>query len=155
MLRLKLFLFFLFSVVMFTISWPQKAAAQSDTTNSISQYGITWTFETNYKYGQFVNGDYWVVPNVLGGSVSVASKTLAPIGSEGSYRHGTMTNPVAGSVQGYDGRGSGYESSSSSTFPRNIQPGQSIVSVESHIGLNCTAIGTPLPGNIDFSGMSL
>lgn len=24
-------------------------------------YGITWTFDAVYPYGQFVNGDYWVV----------------------------------------------------------------------------------------------
>ena len=30
-------------------------------TDTISQYGITWTFDKPYEYGQFVNGDYWVI----------------------------------------------------------------------------------------------
>jgi len=35
--------------------------AQAATTNQISQFGITWTFDKAYEYGQFANGDYWVV----------------------------------------------------------------------------------------------
>ena len=34
---------------------------QYGTTKSIQQYGITWSFADSVKYGQFVNGDYWVV----------------------------------------------------------------------------------------------
>lgn len=29
--------------------------------DTISQYGITWIFDQDYEYGQFANGDYWVV----------------------------------------------------------------------------------------------
>jgi len=28
---------------------------------SVSQYGITWTFDKDYPTGQFCTGDYWVV----------------------------------------------------------------------------------------------
>jgi chitodextrinase len=39
-------------------AWPA-------TTSTISQYGITWTFDKPYEYGQFANGDYWVVGPVV------------------------------------------------------------------------------------------
>ena len=28
---------------------------------SVSQYGITWTFDRDYAVGRFCTGDYWVV----------------------------------------------------------------------------------------------
>ena len=28
---------------------------------SVSQWGITWTFDGDYTTGQYANGDYWVV----------------------------------------------------------------------------------------------
>ena len=40
----------------------------ADTTGQISQFGITWTFAQPVTYGQFANGDYWVV-----GPVQIAS----------------------------------------------------------------------------------
>ena len=35
------------------------------TTTSISQFGITWTFDQPVEYGQFANGDYWLPASVL------------------------------------------------------------------------------------------
>jgi hypothetical protein len=32
---------------------------------SITQHGITWTFDKAYETGRFVNGDYWVVGAVV------------------------------------------------------------------------------------------
>ena len=29
--------------------------------SSLSQYGITWTFDRDRQVGQYVNGDWWVV----------------------------------------------------------------------------------------------
>ncbi|NJL71890.1 MAG: hypothetical protein HC888_09930, partial [Candidatus Competibacteraceae bacterium] len=37
---------------------------------SISQYGITWTFDKEYPTGQFITGDPWVVGPVTVVSVS-------------------------------------------------------------------------------------
>jgi hypothetical protein len=74
----------------------------SQTTTSISQYGITWTFAEPVEYGQFVNGDYWVVDP--GGGVKVINispgHTLNPV--TGRHMHGSMLNPSAASKQGYD-----------------------------------------------------
>lgn len=38
-----------------------ETVSQITKTRIISQYGITWTFDTEYEYGQFANGDYWVL----------------------------------------------------------------------------------------------
>ena len=31
------------------------------TASSVTQWGITWTFNADYEVGQFVTGDWWVV----------------------------------------------------------------------------------------------
>lgn len=50
--------------------------------DSVSQYGITWTFDKQYEVGQYCNGDWWVVgPIVLTGPVSDGT-------------NGTMVNPT-------------------------------------------------------------
>ncbi|MBN2005857.1 MAG: hypothetical protein JXA21_21040 [Anaerolineae bacterium] len=40
---------------------PVMIDAQAAMTNTLTQYGITWTFDRVYEYGQFANGDYWVL----------------------------------------------------------------------------------------------
>ncbi len=42
---------------------PQDCGAcpAGQTTDQIEQFGITWTFDKEYQYGTFANGDYWVV----------------------------------------------------------------------------------------------
>jgi len=47
--------------------------ANAATTNSISQFGITWTFNQQHEFGQFANGDYWVV-----GPVTIVAIDLLP-----------------------------------------------------------------------------
>jgi hypothetical protein len=61
------------------------------TTTSISQYGITWKFAEPVEYGQFVNGDYWVVDP--GGGVRITEITPASYNEDGNIRHGSMINP--------------------------------------------------------------
>ncbi len=53
---------------------------------SIQQHGITWTFDTKYPCGTFVNGDYWVQGPVV-------IKAISPEFSGG--KNGTMMNAVA------------------------------------------------------------
>ena len=70
------------------------------TTNQISQFGITWTFDGQYTYGQFANGDYWVV-----GPVTIIG--ITPISRDdgtGRIIDGSMLNPSPRNVyvQGYD-----------------------------------------------------
>ncbi|HEX2101120.1 MAG TPA: hypothetical protein VHF69_10675, partial [Candidatus Synoicihabitans sp.] len=56
---------------------------------SVSQFGITWTFDRDYPTGQFANGDYWVV-----GPVKITSITPKSTTSNGATMHGTMINPL-------------------------------------------------------------
>ena len=66
------------------------------TTTSIEQYGITWYFDSEVEYGQFVNGDYWVVGPV---TITDIDPSFEDYGYGG--RNGTMVNPEVG-AQGYD-----------------------------------------------------
>ena len=95
--------------------------------SSISQYGITWTFDKAYPVGQFVNGDWWVK-----GPVVVASVSPAPIfganNTDQLARNGSCINPIANSpTQPYDGRyysssGNNYSSAPPSTSRRRWRP---------------------------------
>ncbi|NRA39405.1 MAG: hypothetical protein HRU15_14765, partial [Planctomycetes bacterium] len=74
----------------------QKAATQKVT--SLSQYGITWTFENEVVVGQYISGDYWVqLPATI---IAISPQQTAQPG-----RHGTEVNPVANREQGFDDRG--------------------------------------------------
>ena len=93
--------------------------------SSISQYGITWTFDKSYECGQFVNGDWWVK-----GPATVKSVSPAPY----SDRNGSQVNPVPGK-QGFDNRGYlsyHYQASVRVSFPLVLQVNQSLVSTISH-----------------------
>lgn len=75
------------------------APLNTNTTNQITQFGITWTFDGEYPFGQFANGDYWVV-----GPVTIVN--IDPPSSEinGRTMNGSMINPspTLGDEQGYD-----------------------------------------------------
>ncbi len=60
------------------------------TTNNITQWGITWTFDREYQYGKFVNGDYWVI-----GPVTIINITPASTDIDGRIMNGAMINPSA------------------------------------------------------------
>lgn len=84
--------------------------------NWIEQWGIRWTFDKpiskdgtagTYQYGQFANGDYWVV-----GPVSIVD--ISPNSfrhSNGNTYHGSMLNPMPTSdqKQGYGQCAGEYE----------------------------------------------
>ncbi len=74
---------------------------QYGTTKSIQQYGITWTFANEVKYGQFVNGDYWVVDPGNGVKIVKITPGYAMDPSTGRTLNGSMLNPSS-STQGYD-----------------------------------------------------
>lgn len=104
------------------------------TASSISQYGITWTFDKPYEVGQFVTGDWWVV-----GPVTILNKTPAATGSGETYRHGSMINPNPGNPDeghdgsAYDGRMPApfFNSSKIISFPRLLAVGEKLISTES------------------------
>lgn len=78
--------------------------------NSVSQYGITWTFDHTYPSGQFANGDYWVL-----GPVQIVA--MSPPGTRG--KNGWMVNPV-GFMQAYDDRT--QHSGVSPIYSASLQP---------------------------------
>jgi hypothetical protein len=104
------------------VSAAHGAAHSSQTRDAITQYGVTWTFATPVRAGQFVTGDWWVL-----GPLTVESFTPTTT----SERHGSVVNPPAGSAQGYDTRIAGFDASLRAEFPLELAPGQSLVSTAS------------------------
>ena len=108
---------------------PQPSRPRS----SVSQNGITWTFDREYPAGQFYLGDWWVV-----GPVTIVS--ISP-GWDGQ-RNGSMIDPDASAdTQGYRaGLDVQYVDSLNvaARLPLTIDPGQGskgVVSLISSIGL--------------------
>ena len=55
---------------------------------TITQFGITWQFDRNIPYGQFANGDYWVVGPVNITAIYPKSRKVS-----GRTINGSMLNP--------------------------------------------------------------
>ncbi len=93
----------------------------SEKASSITQYGITWTFDKPYPVGQFVNGDYYVVgPVVITGQVPSWDGT----------RNGAMVDPDASAEigQGYDARAYNFNDSLRIKFPVTLSGTRSVIS---------------------------
>jgi|GEM_PF-6040409 len=72
--------------------------------SSITQHGITWTFDKSYRAGQFVNGDWWVAGPVSIVKIDPVSNEYPGETIDGSPRimHGSMLNPAFSGSQGFD-----------------------------------------------------
>jgi hypothetical protein len=108
---------------------------------SVSQYGITWTFDAPARVGQFVGGDWYVV-----GPVTIAAIDPGPLyGNEiprreldrmdkerpesQRVRNGFMLNPPAEMKVAYDsGVRNWFDPSLVQRLPVAMQPGDSLVS---------------------------
>jgi len=107
---------------------------------SVSQYGITWTFEKPARVGQFVSGDWYVV-----GPVTVASVSPKPLYDQdvtdpsadekrsyaGRYaRNGSTLNLSVKGWPGFDSRTQGhrYDPNCRALFPLAMKPGDALVS---------------------------
>lgn len=112
------------SVTLTVTTGPQMAS-------SISQYGITWTFDKPYRVGQFVTGDWWVIPDDPNGTVVVQSVNPAPTGSGTTYRNGSMVNPAPGAATGFDGRLDSFNQALATYYPCALAANKSLVSMES------------------------
>ena len=84
---------------------------------SVTQYGITWTFDHDYTVGQFVNGDYWVVGPVVITGITPTFDGL---------HNGWMVN-MSSTQNSYDTRAPGFNASLAPTIPYNAQPGDAII----------------------------
>ena len=104
--------------------------ARGATASSLSQFGITWTFDKAYTVGQFVNGDNWVIGPVTIIGINPPSNDVG-----GRIKNGAMINPSpTNQSQGYDTAMMQYVPSLnvaynvSSSNRLTIQPGSSLVS---------------------------
>jgi hypothetical protein len=107
-------------------------ASYAATASSITQYGITWTFDRAYEVGQFVNGDWWVIGPVTVNATSHASASGVIDGQETSVK-----NPRWGLRQAWDPRDNAgnltYDSTLASVPPFTAQSGDVIVTVTHRI----------------------
>ncbi|HUT00991.1 MAG TPA: hypothetical protein VM031_00945, partial [Phycisphaerae bacterium] len=108
---------------------------------SVSQYGITWTFQKPARVGQFVNGDWYVVgpvtveaidPKPLYGE-EVPKRELDRMDKERKVeqrvRNGFMLNPPAAMKVAYDsGVRNWFDPSLIQKPPVAMKPGDSLVS---------------------------
>ncbi len=67
---------------------------------SVTQHGITITFNGSYPVGQFVNGDYFVLPN---GSTYPQVTATSPAYSAATGMNGITVNPVHTGANGWRG----------------------------------------------------
>ncbi len=90
--------------------------------SSVSQYGITWTFDKQYETGNFANGDWWVAGPV---KVTAITKPARQAGRDGS-----MVNPMPVNEHGYDDRNWAYGSrlNVANSLPLTLNAGDSLVS---------------------------
>ena len=104
---------------------------------SVSQYGITWTFEKPARVGQFVNGDWYVVgpavvktidPKPLFGE-EVPAEELGGEKPAGAMRNGSMLNPPARHESALDsGTKNFYRANLAAKLPISMKPHDSLVS---------------------------
>lgn len=90
--------------------------------SSVTQYGITWTFEKHTPVGQFVNGDYYVV-----GPTTIVAITPEPKNG----RNGSCLNPSATIEKaGFDSRilYGRYDPKLFLAPPIMLKPGDSLLS---------------------------
>ena len=127
------------------------------TAKSLQQHGITWNFSEPVQYGQFVNGDYWVLDPGSGVKITKITPGHALHPVTGRHMNGSMLNPATAS-QGYDGY-QNYDAAMnvglniSETNPFILQKNSSLVSTISNLTpgvshlsyVNTAAVLTCLP----------
>lgn len=99
-------------------------------TTSCTQHGITFTFDTDYTVGQYVNGDYYAIENSAGGGVTIDSITPNYVSTSGSERNGWEVNPNPGTNgynQGFDARSTYFDASLVPSLPYAASAGESLV----------------------------
>lgn len=102
--------------------------------SSITQYGITWTFDKPYRSGQYITGDWWVLDE--GSGVTVTGINPSPVYHATNGYNGSMINPPCGQYhankQAWDSRNSylqyDYDSSYGFVPGDNLEAGDSLVS---------------------------
>jgi hypothetical protein len=83
-------------LVLIQLIFVNSNADAQTTAKSITQYGITWTFDKPYIVGTFINGDFWVK-----GPVIITDITPKSTAIDSRIINGSMLNPSLGK-QGFD-----------------------------------------------------
>ncbi|MGZ3742880.1 MAG: hypothetical protein ACXWRE_14395 [Pseudobdellovibrionaceae bacterium] len=114
--------------------------AFGNTASSLSQWGITWSFDKAYTYGTYANGDYWVL-----GPVTITSISPTFTGTQ----NGWQVNPAANTAaQGFDSRvpSAGFSASLDPALPYTSPSSgtQSVVKAISAGAINCSNDCYPL-----------
>ncbi len=84
---------------------------------SIEQHGITWSFASEQQYGQFANGDYWVVGPVK--IINISNNYHNEGFTPSQKQDGSMINPGTNSNQGYDGTLNSYNPTLNVNYPND------------------------------------
>ena len=122
--------------------------------DSVSQYGMTWTFDKPARVGQFVNGDFYVVgpvtiteitPKPLYGA-EIPANQLDPHG-QGARRKMTASATASCSIRRpcrksltTAASGTGFDPSLIQKLPVSMKPGDSLVStISMPVGLSSGA----------------
>lgn len=143
----------IFLILLVSLLYTECIAA---TTTSITQYGITWTFSSPVTYGQFVNGDYYVVDSGGGVVLSGVSNNfhvvdLTTVDYDGSQLNANWTATEIARGVGFDSKLTGYKESANINkhLPYTIHAGDSILTAISWlpgdvgIPLNVATGGVP------------
>lgn len=105
------------------LTWDIGAFEYSQTTTSITQFGITWNFSEAREFGQFANGDYWVQ-----GPVTITSMT--PDWDDTTGRNGWMVNPAAPTpTNGYSVGTPNYSAAARPALPLTLTSGSVIKTI--------------------------
>lgn len=130
-----------FPVLVYAASDPPPAPALQDLPllSTITQHGITWTFDHPVPVGRFVNGDYYVV-----GEATIVD--IQPLPTTTNGRHGSMLN-IQPNLQrsGFDSRipSNRYDPSLRVYPPVNLVPGNKLISSRSSGSSNLPCVMRP------------
>lgn len=108
-------------------------SCDSGSESSVSDNGITFTFDRAYTCGRFANGDYWVAPDDPTGTVTLTA--ISP--DAGSGRNGWEVNPADTSAHGFDDRIDSYDGGRTPSLPYAASGGTSIVKAVSTTDADC------------------
>jgi hypothetical protein len=111
MLNKLLILLALFTVP--NITWGAACSTiinqgSTESCDSITQYGITWSLSQNHTVGQFINGDYWAVDpgtgvNIINITPGYQYTTDPSYNAQPRHINGSMLN-TSSKPQGFDGQ---------------------------------------------------
>lgn len=105
----------LFTAKTLAILLAASAGLQAAPVKSLTQHGITWTFDKEVESGKFCNGDPWIIGPVK--VVGISTDLHAPGFTPKPGEDGSMVNPGTDAKQGYDSRLTSYEASLNAALP--------------------------------------